>query len=1701
MVAMDESIVDLIRARIENLRPKLLDLSRRNPLISTKFSPRSNSHIRVVDELPDVLFSILGKQQKMRFVPLPSLEDDPRDEQTREFQNALTNARLTDEIYIAAVDAIDPSSEVALEENRHLERQLRDRIREVFGMPSHQRAHDLSLAQHAKNNGISPHFELPTPSEEHQDGRHSDTDIQTLILPKDLERKMNGLMSKCRSWAQETGINVLHAAFGFLEWSEANGRGSSFAPLILSAVELEKKKALEGTEFWVSGKGEEPETNMVLGEMLRRDYGIELPMFEGGSAEDYFSEVAKISPNTLNWKVRRQVAFGVFPSARMAMYHDLDTADGFIEQNEVIAKLFGGSAIDGATPSFADEYDVDSPEIEKKVPYLVMDADSSQFSAMVDVANGKNLAVEGPPGTGKSQTIVNVIAAALAEGKKILFVAEKKAALDVVKSRLEAVGMGEFILPLLAGGSSREQVIQSLRDRVEMKADRAPNDFEAKVGKFRQVRSELAAYIDVISTPFGSTGFTVHEILGKSIATADLLADKSNSLRYPEISAVERIDKTRIVELRESGDTVEEAWISAELAKPYWSGHNIQNIDKFLAEKVCGLAAGTSTLFKVAVESRAKLVAFNIHQEAAPADLKKLRQVLKLLEPLMSSLDVALIGAVCRRSLIPNLSKFLEGCRQVQIAQSHFSTIFSDSMDTSWGERIRSIHEFCSSQRIDTLDIKMLESRRFKTSERLEQFKDNYRKLRLFVEVYPDSSRYGLGQLKKAHDVVSNTRREILALRNDTTADPVAVEVILRTGEQGRYLLEAKDQLEAVISAPHEISPNELIEHAVTIQSARFFSILSPTYRAAKRAYLKLSRRGSFDKKMAVEDLRSLADWKDMERVLVSDEQAKTIFGAHFKGIGTSFDLFDQLVEYFMFIEQNFHGPANMEIRKFLKTGDLDIVQSIPEISISDWDGFFPELQSEIERQQIQLSKFDSVIERLSLLVKGLINPSKLGVSSLIQLADDFDAVLRKKTSLNNNNEMKELLKDRFEGSATKAELFANDLTAIEAVISVQERSSVVLRLLEDNQVSLAILTIETSLIKDEEAKAALEALCLQIGIDISHFVGKRTQSEVSSFLEAASLDHDGLRIHSTYAVTLGEFEKKGFGWITSDLLKQGLPLEKLGVIIEAVIIRAMAMAVYQKFGEILTRCSGTKLDELRANLASLDRQIIETSRKHLRAKLYQSASPPNGISTGRKSRLTEMGLVNNEIGKIQRFIAPRDLIGRAGKSLLELKPCWMMSPLAVAQYIPKGALTFDLCIIDEASQMTPEDAVGALVRSGQTMVVGDTNQLPPTNFFRKMIDDEDVDEDEKVLEESILEMANAVFRPARRLRWHYRSRDSSLIKFSNHMVYDDSLIVFPSANENRSGMGVSLVSVDGLYHSGTNSDEAAKMVDAAIQFMRTDQDRSLGIVTLNQKQRDLLQEEMDYAISSDDIASSYVEKWSEKNNGLESFFIKNLENVQGDERDVIFIGTVYGPEQLGSPVMQRFGPINGVGGKRRLNVLFSRAKQQIITFSSMTPVDIRADENGNAGVYMLKRWLEYSATGSLHTGDRPNGEPDSPFEEFVIAQIQSMGCTPVSQVGVKGYSIDIGIKHPQWPHGFVMAVECDGATYHSSKSARDRDRLRQQVLEGLGWHFHRIWSTDWFNDPVKEADRLRQAIELRLEQLLRESASFGNDPQPNELK
>ena len=506
---------------------------------------------------------------------------------------------------------------------------------------------------------------------------------------------------------------------------------------------------------------------------------------------------------------------------------------------------------------------------------------------------------------------------------------------------------------------------------------------------------------------------------------------------------------------------------------------------------------------------------------------------------------------------------------------------------------------------------------------------------------------------------------------------------------------------------------------------------------------------------------------------------------------------------------------------------------------------------------------------------------------------------------------------------------------------------------------------------------------------------------------------------------------------------------------------------------EPLRSFSAASQEQVREEFAELDRACFASTQLHLASKHWNAL--PKGGGQG------QVGILQREFEKRARHMPIRKLMQNAGNAIQAIKPIFMMSPMSVASFLPPGSIEFDLVIFDEASQVKPVDAFGAILRGRQLVVVGDSKQLPPTNFFESLAADGDADDgDDEPLTtsdmESILGLVVGQGAPQRMLRWHYRSRHESLIALSNKEFYDSRLVVFPSPEPNKKGLGLVFRYLpDSVYARGrsrTNRKEAQAVALAVMQHAHATPHLTLGVAAFSLAQADAILDELERLRSSDPMSETFFSK-----HPFEPFFVKNLESVQGDERDVIFISVGYGKDENGYFSMN-FGVLNGNGGERRLNVLITRARLSCEVFSNLTHDDIDLNRTQVRGVAGLKAYLKYAATGILDVPDTGRDEQDSVFEEEVADALERAGQRVVSQVGSGGFRIDLAIVDPTTPGRYLLGIECDGATYHSSRSARDRDRLRQQVLEGLGWRIYRIWSTDWFSNPDGELRRVMAAID-----------------------
>ncbi len=495
-----------------------------------------------------------------------------------------------------------------------------------------------------------------------------------------------------------------------------------------------------------------------------------------------------------------------------------------------------------------------------------------------------------------------------------------------------------------------------------------------------------------------------------------------------------------------------------------------------------------------------------------------------------------------------------------------------------------------------------------------------------------------------------------------------------------------------------------------------------------------------------------------------------------------------------------------------------------------------------------------------------------------------------------------------------------------------------------------------------------------------------------------------------------------------------------------------------------------------------IDDQAMELAAGEVMRRVAHGLPARDGVS-----RKSELGVLRHQLGLKRPSMPIRQLLASLPESFGKLAPCVLMSPLSIAQYLPADQAAFDVVIFDEASQITTWDAIGAIARGRQTIIVGDPKQLPPTNFFGRVDEeDEDLPEIERDMP-SILDEVAVAGVSRRDLTWHYRSRDEALIAFSNHFYYGGRLVTFPAPAPGSGAL--QFHKVDGVYERGgarANRAEAKAVAEMARRRLTEwlddpeDERQTLGIITFNIQQQSLILDLLD-EIRRDDGAL----EWFFSDQREEPVIVKNLENIQGDERDVMLFSVTFGPDLAGKLTMN-FGPINNEGGEKRLNVAITRARREFHVFSSIRADQIDLGRTRATGVRHLKGFLDYAERGEIALPAQDEGSlgpAENPFEEAVAAAFRRKGWEVRTQIGVSGFRVDLGVVHPDRAGRYLAGIECDGARYHSSATARDRDKIRQAVLEGLGWNILRVWSTNWFRDSGEVVDRLHRELERLLKE------------------
>ena len=604
----------------------------------------------------------------------------------------------------------------------------------------------------------------------------------------------------------------------------------------------------------------------------------------------------------------------------------------------------------------------------------------------------------------------------------------------------------------------------------------------------------------------------------------------------------------------------------------------------------------------------------------------------------------------------------------------------------------------------------------------------------------------------------------------------------------------------------------------------------------------------------------------------------------------------------------------------------------------------------------------------------------------------------------------------------------------------------------------------------EERVRALLERLAALTKVAGIDDLDEMSHTDLAAVLERMASNRNAVARLPRIRELEGKFREAGI-WSVIKRVGNDIPPEHAACAVEHAWLRRVLDDLEFENARIAAFDSSTH-SRRRDEFAQADREHRDSTPQRVRRLAAEA------IITTMNSYPEQTTLVRREAAKKSRHLSIRQLLARAPHVLTTLRPCWTMSPILAAEMIPADLQLFDVVIFDEASQIPPAEAIGSLARAPQAVIAGDSHQLPPTSFFSRgpgEDSDDDDDDDFSLTEgiESLLDATGALLRDEM-LQWHYRSRDDRLIAFSNNHIYGGSLTSFPGAIVN-TPITHSLIPfrpITGVSGTRSNPDEVEKVVELVLEHARKTPCETLGVIAFGQPHAANIDNALNRRLrqTSD---RSLDEFFSEKNE--ERFFVKNIERVQGDERAAIILSVGYHKDDNGN-LPYRFGPILQEGGERRLNVAVTRARSRLTLVSSFSHRDMDPGRSAAKGVVLLRQYLEYAASGGENLGSEMLDVPLNPFELSVKNGLERRGIPVTPQYGVSGYRIDFACAHPREPGRMVLAIEADGASYHSAHTTRDRDRLRQQVLESKGWRFHRIWSTAWFRDRQAELAKAEEA-------------------------
>lgn len=1511
----------------------------------------------------------------------------------------------------------------------------------------------------------------------------------TLLHTTAKAQSVPGILRNLKKTAEELyldrGVSVLHLAFGLLHWEAVDGT-ELCSPLLLVPVALQARNAYSEPRL-VEGEDDEvlnPALKLLLEERGADFTGMPAPE-EATFHEiaDSFTEILESIGGLGEWRIDNAVYIGKFTFTKEAMYRDLLENEARVLAHPIVRAL---ATTDPTAQTNEFQFDgIDPSQVDKLAPEddtpLVLDADSSQRAAIAAARDGKSFVMDGPPGTGKSQTIANMIGTLIHDGKTVLFVSEKAAALDVVRNRLENVGLGSFLFDIHSSKSSRRAVAEELARTLENKAV-PPKELDAlSRATLVEKRQSLNDYAEASNEQREPLNRSFHDVVGRLSQLAEL------PLAPAPQAGIRGLTEKQLATLLDAARQLSRSWRPAVEGKAFiWRGvltdrpldRELDEARRHLERADTAAAPHRELLLRLKLdvpEKYAQLPAVLAHRDGV-TDRAVLHQWLTVedLEPYRSSLSSMIENEHSLQEAEASLA-WATGMKHEdfppleEIPPLPHETSANGSLDLRTtpgveldhaarllGSRAESLAHAAQGLHKASRDLGLPEPSTMADAQKLlrvAHLRDG--------GTFPDQRWFHPPELARVRQVVDEIER------------------------QHQYVLQASATAMQWFTPAVLRLPLRDLEQRFTAVHIGFGARFSSAFKADKRL-LETGLKDPSTFKEAVNYLHLAIDWADgehyMEQLVASRAGA---LGRFWNGPGTDYRAMraalTSVEEALAVMPGGVPGPTAAYLSG---VGDHSrtrgLLDSAEEVLL-DWRRYCESTQ-QIETDPSLLEKpIQHAAEKLMESASGMEAAATRirWVSALTGRDHSLQEVDEILAAVGAARAATRTIEDR---TPRHRELFGtliDDPAAVSAGIDHAQGIRDIAGGPLDHETSTLVFEAGTVADLERSTDGWIEARD-----SLLHYFEHERREELRAelgtledgleMIQAWKSDSTGQQDWSAHKRHRDQLVSFGLDSAIDFCAEQRVPPDQIEPIVEKTVLQAWTEDLLD--------------DETRLRpLSAMDRDaIVETYRDldlqlvHFTAgRIIRAANARRPVASG----IGETGLLKREGSRKKKHRPSRELIGRARGAVQALKPVFMMSPLAVSQYLPAD-FTFDVVIFDEASQVLPADAINSIYRGRALILAGDDKQLPPTTFFERAVEEDDEnDAEEEGTEgvgdyESVLDLAKGSGAlPGLGLRWHYRSQHESLIAYSNYKFYEGKLITFPSAIEQGDDVGVSFRKVDGLYQRGggaANPGEAAAVARRVIRHYMKHPDLSLGVVAFSVAQKDAIEA----ALLEERRPYPELSKHFEGEDRLGGFFVRSLESVQGDERDVIIFSIGYGPDEAGK-IGTSFGVLNRKGGWRRLNVGITRARRAVEVIASMEHTQIPFSTNQN--VEYLRRYLEYAAVGMPALGitaSMTGLDTESPFEDSVLTTIRKWGYTVEPQVGAAGYRIDLGVKHPDLPGKFALGVECDGYQYHSAPAARDRDRLRDSILTGLGWTMHRIWGTSWYRHRDQEEARLKQVIE-----------------------